>query len=118
MANRMFMLLAKMHRSMRAGNDPLTKGYLAQGLKFLTRTARDHGSQELAVTLLPYEDVWTGAERNPAPLHQQDPFDRLSDRDEAALARRFISDMTTFNKAKQERLKGEGKDKKGEKGEG
>jgi hypothetical protein len=111
LAKRMFMLLAKMHRSMKAGNEALTRGYLAQGLKFLERTARDHGSQELAVTLLPYEDVWTGSERNPAPIHLQDPFEGLSDGEEAALALRFISDMSTFNKAKQERLKGKGKGK-------
>ena len=69
------------------------------------------------MTLLPYEDVCTGAERNPAPLHMQDPFDGLSDGDEAALALRFISDMTTFNKAKLDRLKGKGRGKE-EKGEG
>ena len=119
LAKRMFMLLAKMHRSVTAGNEALTRGYLAQGLKFLERTARDHGSQELSVTLLPYEDVWTGGEQNPAPLHLQDPFEGLSDGEEAALALRFISDMSTFNKAKQERLKrkGRGNGKGKEKGE-
>ena len=110
----MFILLAKMHRSLSSGNEALTRGYVAQGLKFLERTALDHGSQELAITLLPFEDPWCGNERNSAPLHLQDPFNSLADGDEAALALRFTADMAACNKAKQERLKGKGKGKEQE----
>ena len=114
LAKRMFILLAKMHRSLSSGNEALTRGYVAQGLKFLERTALDHGSQELAITLLPFEDPWCSNERNPPPIHLQDPFNSLSDGDEAALALWFAADMAAYNKAKQERLKGRGKGKEQE----
>ena len=113
LAKRSFMHMAKMHRAAKAGDLPMLKGLIAQGLKFYERVALDHGSQELAVTLLPYEDMASGpADRTALPTAAQDPFAGLADAAESALTLKYISDMAALNKAKTEALKGGGKGKK------
>ena len=112
LVKRFFLLLAKMHKAARKENLPLLKGLIAQGLKFAERVALDHGSQELAITLLPYEDAAAGpADRFPPPTYAQDPFAGLADAEESALTLKYLADMAALNKAKSERLKGSGKSK-------
>ena len=112
LAKRSFMHLAKMHRAAKAGDMNMIKGLIAQGLKFYERVALDHGSQELAITLLPYEDMASGSQdRNAPATAAQDPFAGLADAEESALTLKYISDMAALNKAKVEALKGAGKGK-------
>ena len=104
--------MAKMHRAAKQGNFAMVKGLIAQGLKFYERVALDHGSQELAITLLPYEDSCSfGQDRSAPPTAAQDPFAGLADAEESALTLKYLADMAALNKAKAERLKGNGKGK-------
>ena len=111
LARRSYFLLAKIHNALRSEKPALAKGLVAQGLKFYERIALDHGSQEAAALLLPFEEV-QASEARAAPLHAQDPFAGLIEAEEAALSMRYLTDIHNFNKIKLERTKGGGKGKK------
>ena len=95
------------------------EGSHCSGPEVLHRVALDHGSQELAITLLPYEDTAIGIQdRNAPPTAAQDPFSGLADAEESPITLQYLADMVALNKAKQERLKGGGKGKGKDKDKG
>ena len=116
-----FFIMAKLHEALKAGDVNLAAGIVAQGLKYYEKIAIDHGNQDAAVLLLPWEDP--PALETSAPLtHLQDTFAGLLEADEAALGMRYLSKMHSFNKVRAVRAKGAGKNPKGkgsgEEGEG
>ena len=116
LARRSFFLLARMHAALRQDDVKLTKGLVAQGLKYFEKIAVDHGSQEAALLLLPWEDP-PASEAQAPPTHLQDPFSGLLEAEEAALGMKYLTDMHAFNIVRAERAKGLGKGKKGDKNE-
>ena len=88
----------------------LTRGIVAQGLKFFERIPLDHGGQEAATLLLPWEEI-QGSDSKAPSIHLQDPFAGLIEAEEAALGMRYLTDIHNFNKMKAEGSKGGGKGK-------
>ena len=104
--------MSKLHHALRHDRVPLARGIVAQGLKFFERIPLDHGGQESATLLLPWEDI-QGYDGRAPPVHLQDPFHGLIEPDEAALGMRYLTDNHNFNKMKADRAKGNGKGKDG-----
>jgi len=111
LAKRGYFIMSKLHHALRHDRVSLARGIVAQGLKFFERIPLDHGGQEAATLLLPWEDIQGYDGRAPA-IHLQDPFHGLIEPEEAALGMRYLTDIHNFNKIKSERSKGTGKGKK------
>ena len=68
------------------------------------RILLDHGSQEAATLLLPWEDVPDSDAKAP-PTHVQDPVHGLVEADEATLSLYYLTDTPSCNKMQAERAK-------------
>ena len=102
--------MSKLHHALRHDRVALARGIVAQGFKFFERIPLDHGDQESATLLLPWEDI-RGSDAQAPPIYQQDPFLGLIEPEEAALGMRYLTDIHNFNKTKAERATGPGKGK-------